>query len=92
VDGAARGRPAALTGGRDPTLVRALTRWQHAAGLYWPYVCTAPFLGRVPRRRTPGAGRVGAALAAAIEQATAQEGTALFVDLPPTKTLRWRRG
>lgn len=29
----------------DPRLVRALVRWQHAAGPYWQYVCAAPFLG-----------------------------------------------
>jgi hypothetical protein len=28
-----------------PPLIRALIRWQHAAGPYWPYVCAAPFLG-----------------------------------------------
>ncbi|MCC7370635.1 MAG: hypothetical protein IT306_19600 [Chloroflexi bacterium] len=26
-------------------LARALIRWQHAAGPFWPYVCAAPFLG-----------------------------------------------
>lgn len=26
-----------------PDLARALVRWQHAAGAYWPYVCAAPF-------------------------------------------------
>ena len=28
----------------DARLVRALIRWQHSAGPYWPYVCAAPFL------------------------------------------------
>lgn len=28
----------------DPRLARALIRWQHAAGPYWPYVGAAPFL------------------------------------------------
>lgn len=26
-----------------PALARALIRWQHVAGAYWPYVCAAPF-------------------------------------------------
>ena len=26
-------------------LARALVRWQHSVGPFWPYVCAAPFLG-----------------------------------------------
>lgn len=65
----------------DPILARALVRWQHAAGPFWPYVCATPFLGltegaalaRAVRAEATGGTRgslpVAAALAARLEAA-----------------------
>ncbi len=75
-----------MSGWRDPALARALARWQHAAGPFWPYVCAAPFLGQLARPAR-GPGRPGPGLVGTIERLVVPDGTALFVDLPPGGTL-----
>lgn len=75
-----------LNAGR--VLDRALARWQHAAGPYWPYVGATPFFGNVPAAWLSGAAdRGGRALAAAILALAPDEPTALFVDGPVTRSL-----
>lgn len=70
----------------SPVLARALVRWQHAAGPFWPYVCAAPFLAeRVPPPRTRQSRADGSLLTLLMEHT---EGRACaFVDLPPTAAL-----
>jgi hypothetical protein len=65
---------------------RALVRWQHAAGPYWPYVCAAPFLAAALARR----GRLGQpseALVKAMRALPQHERAAVFLDLPAGETL-----
>ncbi|HVC35447.1 MAG TPA: hypothetical protein VNL16_18200 [Chloroflexota bacterium] len=67
---------------------RALVRWQHAAGPYWPYVCSAPFVG--PWGATLGTNARTRACARLLEEVAAippGERAAVFVDLPPRLTL-----
>jgi len=83
------GRTATDLGATDTRTsgVRALLRWQRAAGPYWMYVCAAPFLTTEPlalgstRTRRPDP-----ALLALLER-LAEPATALFVDLPAPSTL-----
>jgi hypothetical protein len=76
-----------------PVLARALVRWQHAAGPYWPYVCAAPFLGtgdgerlaREARGRAtspPRASRRQEALADRLLPPEEAPPSGLLVDLP----------
>jgi hypothetical protein len=70
----------------DHEAARAFVRWQHAAGPYWPYVCAAPFLGGpIARRSRPR--RHDTSLVAALRGLPAGERTAVFVDLPASRTL-----
>lgn len=77
----------------DPELARALVRWQHAAGPYWPYVCAAPFVGDVGIATLDAAARTQARRARSHiprtvwQSLVAHEPTAIFVDLPPAWTL-----
>lgn len=69
----------------------ALLQWQDAAGPYWPYVAAAPFLGDPPAAASePGRvrpRRVSPPLGDALRAIGGEVGLALFVDLPPTRTL-----
>ncbi len=68
-------------------LIRALARWQHTAGRYWIYVCSAPFVGDPIPIEHPPIGRPPRWLAEAIGAIPGDERAAVFVDLPPTRTL-----
>jgi hypothetical protein len=73
---------------RPLPLCRALVRWQHAAGPYWPYVCATPFLGQIdpdPVELEPAG--AAAAFLHALGPAAPNQGVAVFVDLPPQETL-----
>lgn len=67
-------------------LVRALERWQLAAGPYWPYAGAAPFLGELQAisKNWSVATNVPRFL-----QPTPGERAIYFIDLPPTATLRF---
>jgi hypothetical protein len=69
-------------------MARAFVRWQHAAGPYWPYVCSAPFLGQpeLPLRKRPPR-EVEPALLRVLEGAQLPERVAVFVDLPVAGSL-----
>lgn len=72
----------------DPALARALVRWQRAAGPYWPYVCAAPFLGRVALSfKAPARTQPARALADRIDMLAIDARVAVFVDLAATVTL-----
>ena len=81
----------------DAALARALVRWQHAAGPYWPFVCAAPFLAADAPARSRVSGRSGggrsddaacAALHAALTGSLADDGpVAVLADLPIEATL-----
>ena len=67
---------------------RALARWQHAAGAYWPYVCAAPFLGRdIAAGFRQSAGQRSRRLVELLGALPRPAGAAVFVDLPPESTL-----
>lgn len=84
--------------GVTPLPVRALVRWQHAAGSLWPYVAATPFLsGSVGAAPRPGVtlsltlshrGR-GDAAPPALLRGSLEEQPAFFLDLPPLQTLSW---
>lgn len=81
----------------DAALARALARWQHAAGPYWPFVCAAPFLAAEAPARSRVSGRSGdgrsddaacAALDAALTVSPADDGcVAVLADLRIEATL-----
>lgn len=68
--------------------VEALLAWQRAAGPYWPYVCSAPFLaeGITPRPVLPTATAASQALVTAIGQLS-EIRPLVVVDLPAALTL-----
>lgn len=65
----------------------ALARWQRAAGPYWPYVCTVPLLGPDLPRGPARLPRVPHALRRALAQVRSYDRVALFIDLPPIRSL-----
>lgn len=67
-----------VAGPQGPAL-RALIRWQHAAGPFWPYVSATPFLS--------GAGRHERTVEAAGGLPDLHTGLVLFLDLPLSQTL-----
>ena len=68
-------------------LARALVRWQHAAGPYWPYVCAVPLL-EPPGPPAPLPAPPASTRLARLASLLAQTGRpALFVDLPPERSL-----
>jgi hypothetical protein len=74
--------------GGAPVMARALVRWQHAAGPYWPYVCATPFLDArtpvsSPRRRSTAK----PAFLHVLEKALLLNPVAVFADLPVAETL-----
>lgn len=72
---------------RNSCLARALARWQHAAGRYWLYVCSAPFVGdRITIDRS-GAGRPSRLVVDAVRSIPEEERAAIFVDLPTRLSL-----
>ena len=74
--------------GAPQEMARALVRWQHAAGPYWPYVCAAPFLALPSRRRAKRRQRPPQpAFLRVLEQARAAERIAVFADLPVSDSL-----
>ncbi|HLZ07325.1 MAG TPA: hypothetical protein VKT80_01965, partial [Chloroflexota bacterium] len=86
-----------VDGNRIQALAVALTRWQHAAGDYWPFVCAAPFVSAMewlewagrqeqPRPKIVDC-RPPAVLAQAIEDTGADGRIAIFVDLSATSVL-----
>ncbi|HLZ07453.1 MAG TPA: glutathionylspermidine synthase family protein [Chloroflexota bacterium] len=76
---------------------RALRRWQHAAGPFWLYVGSAPFLSDLePRPAVDGAqprraGRISSTLSRALEAFFDGGRRLIVVDLPPVQTLRATR-
>jgi len=78
----------------DPQLGRALVRWRHAAGAYWPYVCSVPFLAtltsELPEPAHPAATLwvSDKPLAEGLELARSEGRAAVLVDLPIEDTLR----
>ncbi len=69
-------------------LAHALIRWQHAAGPYWPYVCAAPFFGTLTTS-PPSAPKTSLTsdLIRALDGLPSALRTAVFLDLPVTRTL-----
>jgi hypothetical protein len=73
-------------------LAAALIKWQQAAGVYWPYVNATPFLGDPPsapleRANQRRAQRRSNLLRLALQAVDGESDVALFIDLPPAKTL-----
>jgi glutathionylspermidine synthase len=69
--------------------VRALRRWQHAAGPFWLYVGAAPFLSDLEAGSVTERGRrVPHVLSAALGDATDPEPRLIVVDLPAVPILR----
>ena len=72
---------------RDSCLARALARWQHAAGRYWLYVCSAPFVGDRIKVDQSDAGRPSRLVVDAVRSVPGEERAAIFVDLPTRLSL-----
>ena len=70
---------------KNPALAEAFSRWQEAAGPFWPYVCATPFLSDVPVSPLGKIPRVAPALRR--ELLDVEPGCALVIDLPPERTL-----
>lgn len=68
-------------------LARALVRWQHAAGPYWPYVCAVPLLEPPGRPAPLSEPPVDTRLARLASLLALAGRSALFVDLPPERSL-----
>src|SRR5581483_2838963 len=65
---------------------RALARWQHAAGPFWPYVAATPFLSASAVGVLPAGSRTRPP-AFPLAALLAEHATAAFLDLPPAHTL-----
>ncbi|MGH2459983.1 MAG: hypothetical protein ACRDIY_14085, partial [Chloroflexota bacterium] len=68
-------------------LTGALVRWQHAAGRYWPYVCSAPFVGDPVAIGSPSTSRPSRAIVDAARSVPPGTRAAIFVDLPAWRSL-----
>lgn len=74
--------------GSSPRLARALLRWQHAAGPFWPFVCVAPFLTELsPRSARHRVSSVGTALLDLLPLSDQGGRFAALLDLPIERTL-----
>ncbi|MEA2642167.1 MAG: hypothetical protein QOF51_3561, partial [Chloroflexota bacterium] len=76
---------------RSVALIEALSRWQRAAGPFWPYVCAAPFLGEitVPTVRS-GSSAMSDAFAARVTQLVEDAPdsmAAIYADVSPEMAL-----
>ena len=78
-----------------PVLAKALVRWQHAAGPYWPYVCAAPFqvtadaeaLAQQAWARTTRPVRRGPSRASPVDLGVPPAPALVLLDLPPEPTI-----
>jgi hypothetical protein len=69
-------------------LARALLRWQHAAGPFWPFVCVAPFLTELnPRPARRRGSTVGTELLDLLPLSERGGRFAALLDLPIERTL-----